>query len=416
MKKEFHINNRKKLYQHIPDNSLVLFFSGRQIRKTNDEYYPFYTNRSFLYLTGLDSQNFVFLAKVHGKEEVIDESIYILPSDPLLERWNGRRLTTNEVLDQSGIDDILPVDRLENDLHRLLQSGNYKNIYLDLDKLTTTDPDDLSFQLSSRIKTSYPYLNICNSHPHMKKIRTIKESCEIEAMEKAQLITAEAITAMMKASRPGMYEYQYKAEFDYVLGQHGPYGPAFPPIISAGNNNFCIHYYSYTGQAQDGDMILNDVGAWYDNLMNDVSRGFPCNGRFNERQKLLYNCAYNTSEYMFGLIRPGMPMADVDRIARQYNFEQLKDLGLLDRYEDAGKLIWHGGAHHVGYDVHDVVDMSQTVAPGMVFCVDIGIYCEEWGIGFRLEDNCLITDDGCRNLSSKTPRSIKEIEDTMVKR
>ena len=79
-------------------------------------------------------------------------------------------------------------------------------------------------------------------------------------------------------------------------------------------------------------MILNDVGAWYDNLMNDVSRGFPCNGRFNERQKLLYNCAYNTSEYMFGLIRPGMPMADVDRIARQYNFEQLKDLGLLDRY------------------------------------------------------------------------------------
>jgi Xaa-Pro aminopeptidase len=133
---------------------------------------------------------------------------------------------------------------------------------------------------------------------------------------------------MMQASKPGMYEYQYKAEFDYVLANHGVLSPGFPSIISAGKNNFCIHYYSYRGQAMEGDMILNDVGACYDNMINDVSRGWPCNGKFNERQRLLYECAYATSNYMFDLLKPGIPMTEVDIIARKFNFEQLKNIGL----------------------------------------------------------------------------------------
>lgn len=96
----------------------------------------------------------------------------------------------------------------------------------------------------------------------------------------------------------------------------------------------------------------------------------------------------------------------------------MNNIGLCGKYEDAGKYIWHGGAHHVGYDVHDVVSPADSMitAPGMVFCVDIGIYCEEWGIGFRLEDNCLITETGCENLSAVTPRSIEDIEAIMGKR
>lgn len=96
----------------------------------------------------------------------------------------------------------------------------------------------------------------------------------------------------------------------------------------------------------------------------------------------------------------------------EYNFEQLKAIGLCDRYEDVGRYIWHGGAHHVGWDTHDLVDVD-IVEPGMVFCVDIGIYCEEWGIGFRLEDNCLVTEDSCENLTASIPRTIEEIESVM---
>jgi Xaa-Pro aminopeptidase len=106
----------------------------------------------------------------------------------------------------------------------------------------------------------------------------------------------------------------------------------------------------------------------------------------------------------------------VDQEIRRFNFEQLRDAGVCSKFEDVGTYIWHGGAHHVGYDVHDEVNVDggrRLLEPGMVFCVDVGIYHEEWGIGFRLEDNCLITADGCENLSAVTPRSIQDIEDYM---
>ena len=146
---------------------------------------------------------------------------------------------------------------------------------------------------------------------------------------------------MMRASRPGMYEYQYKAEFDYVLGQYGPAEPGFQSIICAGQNNFCIHYDAYTGQARDGDMILNDVGARWDDLTVDVSRGWPCSGRFTEKQRLLYECALKTSDYLFSIIRPGMKMADVDGTIRRYNAQLLVEAGVMettDAVDDAEKL------------------------------------------------------------------------------
>lgn len=411
MKKEFHIGNRKRLYEGMKEGSLFVMFSGKAPRKTADEMYPFYTNRSFLYLTGLESADFVLVTEVLKSD--IRETIYILPSDLIIERWNGRRLKVEEVAEMSGIERIEFVEAFPAAFHKLAGSGNFHSIYLDFDKLNAKEADDCTYQFAKTLRDAYPYLTVCDAHPSIKALRTIKQPCEIEAMKEAQKITRAGILAMMKASKPGMYEYQYKAEFDYALGQYGPKGPAFPAIISAGANNFCIHYYGYEGQAMDSDMILNDVGAQYDNMMCDVSRGWPCNGKFSEKQRLLYTCAYNTSEYMFGLIKPGMPMADVDATVRKYNFEQLKGIGLLDNYEEIGTYMWHGGAHHVGYDVHDVVDLTRPIAPGMVFCVDVGIYVEKWGIGFRLEDNCLVTEDGCVNLSAATPRTIEEIEAVM---
>jgi len=162
-------------------------------------------------------------------------------------------------------------------------------------------------------------------------------------------------------------------------------------------------------------MVLNDVGAQWDGHITDVSRGWPCNGRFTEKQKLLYECALETSNHMFSIIRPGMKMADVDRTIRTYNAECLRDAGVLQDVKDVGTYMWHGGAHHVGYDVHDVIASPELIAPGMVFCVDVGIYHEEWGIGFRLEDNCLVTENGCENLSAAIPRTIEDIEAVMRK-
>ncbi len=421
MDKSFHMGNRERLYAAMKPASLLVMFSGEDIRKTNDEYWPFFTERNFYYLTGLDSHDFALLA-IKDASGAVSERVYILPPDPMAERWTGRRIKPAEAEALSGIRDVRFVDRFEDDLHALCAGGHYSagtsdfgQIYLDLFRVSPRDIDRPAHKLLRRIQAEYPYLAVENANAILRRLRLIKQPCEIAAIREAEKVTGEGILAMMKASRPGMYEYQYKAEFDYALSQHGPQGPGFPSIISAGRNNFCIHYYSYAGQAQDGDMILNDVGAQHDSLMTDVSRGFPCNGRFSEKQKLLFECALQTSNHLFSIIKPGFSMAEVDATIRRYNAQLLVDAGVLDKAENVGKYMWHGGAHHVGYDVHDVVARPEKVAPGMVFCVDVGIYHEEWGIGFRLEDNCLVTEDGCENLSAAIPRTVKDIEAVMRK-
>jgi len=409
MRQEFYVRNRSLLYDSMRPHSLLVLFSGEEIRKTSDEFYPFFADRSFLYLTGIQQKQTILLA-IKDSSSSVREILYLLPGDLLAERWTGRRLTAAEAEAYSGIRDIRSLEQFAAQFHQLAGSGNYENLYLDLFRQSPDDSDGPSHRFLKRMHREHPYLRIENANAIVRRLRTIKTPEEIEALRYAESITQEGILAMMRASRPGMYEYQYKAEFDHVLGQYGPHGPGFPSIISAGQNNFCIHYYSYSGQAMDGDMILNDVGAQWDSHIVDVSRGWPCNGRFSDRQRLLYECALATSNHLFSLIRPGMAMESVDQTIRQYNAQCLKDVGVLKNPEDIGTFMWHGGSHHIGYDVHDLVQRPEFLAPGMVFCVDVGIYHEAWGIGFRLEDNCLVTETGCENLSVSIPRTIDEIE------
>ena len=422
MKAEFHIQNRKNLYQLMDPGSVLLIFSGEEVRKTNDEYYPFYADRNFVYLTGIEQKQCVLMA-LKKDAETVEERLYILPSDPMAERWTGRRLKPAEASDLSGVRDIRLISAWKTDLHTILagghystRAGGYEGLYLDLYRADPLDRNRPAHDLLPLIRSDYPYMQIKNANALLRKLRLIKAPCEIEAVRRAEEITKEAIEAMMKISRPGMYEYQYKAEFDRVLGQYSPDGPGFPSIISAGANNFCIHYYAYTGQTQDGDMVLNDVGAQWDKHTTDVSRGWPCNGRFTEKQKLLFNCALATSNHMFDIVRPGMAMADVDATIRRFNAERLVEAGVMKSVDEVGTYMWHGGAHHIGYDVHDVIETPERIAPGMIFCIDVGIYHEEWGIGFRLEDNCLVTETGCENLSRAIPRTVEDIEAVMGKR
>ncbi|MBY0759851.1 MULTISPECIES: aminopeptidase P N-terminal domain-containing protein [Sellimonas] len=412
MESKFYKENREALMNQVEDQSAAIFFSGRAIRKSSDEDYGFFANRNFVYLTGVEQKETILVMEKDGGS--VREKLYILPPDAMEERWTGRRIKPEEAESVSEVHSFSSVGEFEQDLKELLSSGRIRNLYLDIDRMKGQCIDSQADQLAAWMLKEYPNIQIRNALPILKELRLIKKPCEIKALEKAEEITKAGIIAMMQHSKPGMYEYQYKAEFDYALAQHGVLQPGFPSIISAGKNNFCIHYYSYSGQAMDGDIILNDVGAVWDHEITDVSRGWPCNGKFTERQKLLFECQYRTSEYMFQMLKPGIPMREVDATIRRYNFEQLKEAGVCKNYEDIGTYMWHGGAHHIGFDVHDMVNARDAIIrPGMVFCIDIGIYHEEWGIGFRLEDNCLITEDGCRNLSKDIPRTVEDIETVM---
>lgn len=412
MQKAYYVNNRKRLYQHMDAGSLLAIFSGEELWKCGDECFPFFADRNFVYLTGLKCKSAVLLA-AKDKNGSVQERLYLLPPDALAERWTGVRVRPEEAEEISGISDARSIQAFERDFSALASGGKYEKIYLDLYRYTPEQPDRPSHRLLRRIREDFAYLSIGNAEEILRSLRLIKQPCEIDALRKAEDITREGILAMMRSSHPGKYEYQYKADFDYALAQHSPDGPGFPSIISCGKNNFCIHYYSYTGQAQDGDMVLNDVGAQYDCMITDVSRAWPCNGKFSERQRILYECVLATSNHLFSIIRPGMKMEDVDATIRRYNAERLVEAGVLKSVDEVGRLMWHGGSHHIGYDVHDMVKRPEILAPNMVFCVDVGVYNEEWGIGFRLEDNCLVTEDGCENLSAAIPRTIEDIEAAM---
>ncbi len=414
MEKSFHAGNRQKLYEQMDLESLLVLFAGKELRRSADACYPFYADRDFVYLTGIEQKESILLARKDAAGTVT-ESLFLLPKDPMAERWTGRRLSGAEAEARSGVADVRDLGTFPTVFHALAMGGKYTAVRLDLFRHAPEDMDRESHVFARMLRERYPGLAVRNVNPCVRRLRTIKQPCEIDALRRAEEITKAGILAMMRASRPGMYEYQYKAEFDRALGQFSPKEAGFQSIISAGANNFCIHYDAYTGQARDGDMILNDVGAQYDNLITDVSRGWPCNGKFTQRQRLLYQCALATSDHMFATIRPGMKMAEVDATIRRYNAQRLVEAGVMTSVEEVGTYMWHGGAHHIGYDVHDAVETPEIITPGMVFCVDVGIYHEAWGIGFRLEDNCLVTETGCENLSAGIPRTVEEIQAAMDK-
>ena len=412
MEPQFYKGNRDAFMEKLEPGSLALFFSGSPVRKTADEDYGYFANRNFVYLTGMEQKDTILMMEKDASG--YRETLFILPPNLIEERWTGSRMKPEEIEAVSMISSFAYKETFEEELKKVLTSGRIQKVYLDIDRMEGQVVVSAADSMEAFLKQEYPSMPIENSLPIMKMLRLTKNPCEIKKKKKAQEITKAGILAMMTHSKPGMYEYQYKAEYDYALAQHGVLEAGFPSIISAGKNNFCIHYYGYRGQAMDGDIVLNDVGVRWDNELTDVSRGWPCNGKYSSRQKLLFECQYNTSEHMFSMLKPGIPMKEVDAEIRRYCFEQLKEAGVCKSFDDIGTYMWHGGAHHVGFDTHDVVSARDAIIqPGMVFCVDIGIYHEEWGIGFRLEDNCLITEDGCRNLSKDIPRTVEDIEAVM---
>jgi Xaa-Pro aminopeptidase len=226
-------------------------------------------------------------------------------------------------------------------------------------------------------------------------------------------ITEAGIRRMMQFAKPGQMEYEIEAEFNNELVANGQCRPALPSIIASGERNFYMHYASLNGRVLDGDLVLTDVGAAFDEYCTDISRVFPANGLFSERQAQIYQVAYAANRAIMAQVRPGVPFNMPNKVCRGIAYEGLKALGLLEDLADIGRYIWHGTTHHVGLDTHDVGGYDEPMAENMVFTVDAGIYIREWGIGLRIEDNVLVTANGCDNLSASIPATIDEIETLM---
>ena len=412
MDNKFHSENRRRLAANMADNDAMLFFSGESVRKSADEDFPFFANRNFLYLTGIKQERSALLLQKKGN--LLNERLFVTKPDLEREVWTGRRLTEVEINELSGVEAVEDITNLNQMLDRILASQQSMTLWLCFDALAPERSFDIERDFAKHVQNRHPQIVIKNSYPLLAAMRKIKAPEEIDAIRKAMQITEAGIRRLMGVAKPGVMEYELEAEFNTELAAHGQRRTAFPSIIAGGERIFYLHYTTPMSIIADGELILSDVGAAYAEYCTDISRVFPANGHFSERQAQLYQVAFAANRAIMEAVRPGVSFQTLNPICKQVSFEGLKALGLLNDLTDINKYVWHGAVHHVGLDTHDVGGYDEPITENMVFTVDAGIYVREWGIGLRIEDNVLVTADGCENLSATIPSTIEEIESLMA--
>lgn len=401
----FFISNRTALAESLQDSGVALFFAGRAPHKSADEQYPFFANRSFFYLTGIEQEESTLM--MVKKDGQLRTTLLIRPRDTIAERWTGRRLSLEEASARSGIEDVRTLESRQGSLNEAL-GAEATLLYMD------QKADDLQVQEFRKLAAEqWPGIEIKDLSARLIRMRMVKHPEEIELIRQAAALTHEGIEAIMRAIRPGRFEYQVWGAFQRALDEHGCLTPAFPSIVATGDNAFCLHYMTPYSQIKDGDLVLIDVGATVGGLNADISRVFPASGRFSERQQQIYRLVRECQETAFSSIQPGILIKEVNDACRETARKGLVALGILPEDGSAADYYWHGVSHHLGLDVHDLADREAPLEPGMVLTVEPGVYVPEWRVGIRIEDDVLVTADGCVMLSPQIPREIEEIESLM---
>ncbi|MCL2200458.1 MAG: Xaa-Pro peptidase family protein, partial [Oscillospiraceae bacterium] len=379
MDRVFYTKNRNKLYEIIPDGAILVLCSGGLSHRTADEDFRFAANRSFIYFTGVAEPGCILMARrVRGE---LVETLFVRDPDVEQEKWHGRRITVSEAQAVSGVEDVALYSTFEAVFHRLANDTYYGQIYLCLESNRGQGATDQNRIFHRAVLEKYPSLTVRNAFSHIAAQRMIKSAKEVFAIKEAMAITREGILKMMAVCKHAQTEMDLFAEFMYVIHKHGAAEPAFKPIISCGENNFYLHYDTPTGKLIDGALCLVDVGAGKDFCNVDVSRVFPRNGVFSERQRLVYNIALEVNDIVTGAIKKGMMFNDINEMNRELTFPRLKELGILTDISGIDEYVWHRCSHHIGFDVHDVGTYERPLDEGMFFSMDMGIYIRQWGIG-----------------------------------
>jgi len=274
-------------------------------------------------------------------------------------------------------------------------------------------------------------------------MRVIKNEAEIEIMQTAADIAADAHVEAMKSVRPGMKEYEVEAMLEAYFRKHGASGSSYTSIIGSGGNATVLHYISNQDELKDGDLLLVDAGAEYKGYASDITRTFPINGKFTQAQRDIYDLVLKTQKSCVDMVRPGVRLEDLKTHSIELLTEGMVELGLLKG--DPKKLIeekkymqfyMHNLGHYLGIDVHDAgryyfngesrpaeVGMVMTIEPGLYISPDTSRIPEGFnqeipekylGIGVRIEDDVLVTENGSRVLTHRVPKDAEEIEAVMA--
>ena len=406
--------HRERLYEVLEDNSLVILHAGVPLHTNEDDYYAFEVNSQFFYLTGLEREKMVFLAaKLNGQ---VQEMLLIEPADPAQERWTGKMPTKEEASAQSGIEKIGLVGDLEAVIGRWMGRYRVHQVYFDLYRCGAEDLPDYNALQAEAFRRKYPSVVLKDLHEVCVPLREVKDAEEIEKVRSAIGITRQGLEYVMKTLKPGMKEYQAQANFEYTCRSLGAVRMAFPTISAAGLNGCMMHYNTNRAEIPEGKLLLMDLGAKYENYCSDISRTFPANGKYTPRQRQIYDLVLRANRSVAEYAKPGLTLKDLNDHCRQILAEGLMELGLIEKAEDVGKYYMHGVSHSIGIDCHDACFTGDVLQPGWIISDEPGLYIDEEEIGIRIEDDLLITEDGCEVLSREIPSDPEEIERMMQAR
>jgi Xaa-Pro aminopeptidase len=420
--KELYIRNRQKLVNKLKKNSTAILCSNEVIPTNADGIMGFKQNSDLFYLTGIDQEeSFLILTPDHPKEK-FREVLFIRETNDHLKVWEGEKLSKAKARELSGIQTIKWSYEIEKFLdknihlpcHYYLNSNEHTGRNLDF--ISKTDQFNKWLKKDFGIKKTKKLAKI------LWDLRSIKEPEEIVQIAKAIEISKNALKIFAQNLKPDIPEYQLEAELTYQFQLNKSRGHAFQPIIASGKNACVLHYISNNEICQDGDLVLLDFGAEYGNYNADITRCFPVNGKFSVRQKEVYQAVLNVFKFSKERIVAGNTMANLRKETIEHIESELVSLGLLTNTEiekqDPNKPLYrkyfpHGVSHYLGLDVHDVGPKNAKFKAGMLFTCEPGIYIEEEGIGIRLENDILITEDGNFDLCEDIPMEIAEIERMM---
>ncbi len=425
---------RRQLMGMMGAGSIAILPTGSEAVRNRDVHFPFRPDSDFYYLTGFAEPEAV-LVLVPGRRQG-EYILFCREKDAAKEIWDGYRAGLEGAVADFDADDAFPISDLDDILPGLMEERERVFFAMGSDPAFDKRVSDWVSQVRSRARAGVhgPIEFLALDH-YLHDMRLYKSRSEIAAMRRAARISAQAHTELMMRCEPGMHEYQLASLFSHHCQMKGATQLAYPSIIGGGNNGCVLHYVENSAPLEDGDLVLIDAGCEVEGYASDVTRTFPVNGKYSSAQRALYDLVLQAQLAAIDKVRPGNHWNDPHEAAVRVLTKGLLKLGLLRgtlskalKEKSYTRFYMHRTGHWLGMDVHDVGDYKvgeewRVLEPGMVLTVEPGLYIaggskgvarKWWNIGVRIEDDVLVTRDGCDVLSKNVPKTVDEIEALMV--
>jgi len=419
----FYKNARNKFGKLLAQKSLAIFNSNDIYPIGADSTMPFQQHRDIFYLCGVDQEESILLLFPDAVEAKHREILFLRETNDHIAVWEGAKLSKKQAVQLTGIETIYWLSEFNRVFQEL--STQCERFYFNTNEhyrqaVETQTRED---RFIKWCKKQYPAHGVAKSNPILQQLRSVKDEEEIAQIQQACDITEKGFRRVLSFIKPKVWEYEIEAELIHEFIRNRSRGFAYTPIIAAGNNANVLHYTENNQQCKAGDLVLMDVAAEYGNYASDLTRTVPVSGRFNDRQKAVYQSVLHVKKEATKLLIPGT-------IWKEYHIEvgkimtaELLKLGLLDKADIQNestekpaykKYFMHGTSHQMGLDTHDYGLLHLPMEANMVFTVEPGIYIPDEDFGVRLEDDVVIQKTGTPiNLMESIPIEIEEIETLM---